>query len=288
MQSLFLFKEKSENAKDIWHNFLEDSTFHGLQNTFHRSTRPMRRCFWAILLSGMIAITTLTIVNTIKIFFKRDVLIRIDTETEKEVYFPSITICNIFSYSFDKLSARFPSMLPFYGELSSLDSYDSPELIAEAVRSIGNTTIFDFYRGISQDLDDLFISCRFNSNLLNCTDFVRDFYTDFSHCFTFNALHSIAGAKRLKQTLPGFSETLSLTLNLNPQNYTPLYFGAHGSLMYLHEPEEYPNMASGSFFVAGGYDNHIGITKTVHKRLKKPNSSIGCAEKKHGYYSKDR
>lgn len=82
-----------EKKSDIWKDFYENSTLHGLRNAF-ASKQTYLKLIWLALLLMAIGWLVNSIVNSINRFLHKPTIIEINEKTHHHLDFPAITICS--------------------------------------------------------------------------------------------------------------------------------------------------------------------------------------------------
>ena len=189
--------------------FCKRTSLHGLQYLGDAGTHPLKKLFWfAVIIISIISAAILIYFNTV-VFRKSTVLVSVETMTAplSEIYFPSVTVCNINQARksfFEELGiSENATMIRKIHSQYFLDDgkvNDNANLPMDLLRKLNATlmTKDDEYQGngyerkksmywaMHQNCGDMFILSKWNGTVHNSSlDVDYDFGTDYGICCWF-------------------------------------------------------------------------------------------------------
>jgi hypothetical protein len=183
-------------------NFLEYSTIGGLSELGKRKELYLR-IFWMIVVLMCSSYALVTIIETIKIYYRYEVILAFDKYQDMPIKFPAITICNENQfnerYAFNYLKNLSKTYLLDNGDPEDIVSselqqfyfsiYDRNQTVNQLKITLINYLNETELTNIGYDLDsDLLISCLHNGNLCSEKngDFKKFWNNIYGNCYTFN------------------------------------------------------------------------------------------------------
>ena len=188
--------------------FCKRTSLHGLQYLGDAGTHPLKKVFWfAVIIISIISAAILIYFNTV-VFRKSTVLVSVETMTAplSEIYFPSVTVCNINQARksfFEELGISENATMirkihsQYFGDDKLNDHTNLPvdlirKLNATLMTSDGENegTGYDrrksMYWVMHQNCGDMFILSKWNGTIHNSSlDIDYDFGTDYGICCWF-------------------------------------------------------------------------------------------------------
>uniref|UniRef100_A0A914PKH9 Uncharacterized protein n=1 Tax=Panagrolaimus davidi TaxID=227884 RepID=A0A914PKH9_9BILA len=212
-----------------------------------------------------------------------------------ERVYPAVTICNINAY---KLSLAKNN--PALGKLIDAYKKETPDadfgfdtttfekqlratrwmnLMFSELEEYDNK---DKTNKIAYTYDDLVITCTYNTEACNETEWIASNDPYYGRCFTYNS----DGGKKSSRAGPLYG--LSLVLRVDQAEYLPWAQSA-GITFLVHEPTDHPFVYTSGYYAAAGSASSVGIRYISKKKLSAPYSD--CTD--HGskqkiYYETNR
>jgi hypothetical protein len=298
--------EKSKNYSDFVKETLtywaENSTIHSINHIL--KARLILKVFWLILFFVCFFYCSYQIVVTAVKFAKYETLSSTSTVLKDSLEFPAVDFCNLNGINYHGSALMIPQTLgPVEDELKHAYS-DSPiaynyaagELIRSAIA--GADFLLDIGPDVGFNLDQMILSCSFNSEKCTKDDFYYYFNYYYGSCYRFNGgktkvmvglpvltyrsaivnwNESVASIKSVSKNGPDYGLQLELftdsTEITNDVNYTR-FNSKSGIRLLVHHPDEtevYPN--EDGLDVSTGQETNIAISKRIVKKLSSPYSS---------------
>lgn len=188
--------------------FCKRTSLHGLQYLGDAGTHPLKKIFWfAVIIISIISAAILIYFNTV-VFRKSTVLVSVETMTAplSEIYFPSVTVCNINQARksfFEELGISENATMirkihsQYFGDDKVNDHKILPidllkklnaSLMAndDAYQRDGYDRKKSMYWAMHQNCGDMFILSKWNGTVHNSSlDVDYDFGTDYGICCWF-------------------------------------------------------------------------------------------------------
>jgi hypothetical protein len=219
-------------------------------------------------------------------FFKRDVNIQYSSFIDTPADFPAITICNLNPFDFsNQLTADFianitwaNSMNPTIDMSSSANSdYDSVSLVDDIGKVILASLIANIYnytdeqrKQISYSMETMLISCNFNGNRCNSSDFDWFPTYEYGSCWTFNSIRNSAKISK-KSSLSGAKNGLVLELYVGSQgDNMDSYTVSSGIHAIVHNNSILPIVKYVGIPLSIGEASTVGISRTFYQRIGPP------------------
>ena len=204
--------------------FSERTSLHGLQYLGDAKTHPLKKLFWfAVILSSVICAAILIYYNTV-VFRSSTVLVSVETMTAplSEIYFPSVTVCNINQARksfFNELgiSENATMIRKIHSQYLGDEKVDEHATLPSDLLRRLNSTMTGYhyerqksmYWAMHQKCGDMFILSKWNGTVHNSSQEVDyDFGTDYGICCWFTPqlnLTEIIGEFKKERNKPDMS-----------------------------------------------------------------------------------
>ncbi|KPP59309.1 hypothetical protein Z043_122782 [Scleropages formosus] len=169
-----------------WQIFAHRTTLHGLRFVFAYGPVTLRRILWAAAFLASLGLLALESAERLAYFFSHPHVTRVDAVVSSSLVFPVVTICNLNTYRFSKLTRN---DLYHAGELLALldvhlripDPHLADPEVLEFLTARANFTGYkpkpfnmkEFIERVGHDLKDMMLYCRYRGQ--ECT--IHDFKT---------------------------------------------------------------------------------------------------------------
>uniref|UniRef100_A0A8C9VQS4 Acid-sensing ion channel 1 n=1 Tax=Scleropages formosus TaxID=113540 RepID=A0A8C9VQS4_SCLFO len=235
--------------------FANRSTLHGISHIFTYERVCVKRCLWLLFFLGSLAFLVCVCVDRIQFYLEYPHVTKLDEVTTPVMVFPAVTICNLNSFRFSRVTRN--------------DLYHAGELLellnsrcVTAGRAWGSPTRqhrAEFYDRTGHDIKDMLMSCRYRGVECSAEDF-KVVFTRYGKCYTFN---SGQGRPRLLSVKGGIGNGLEVMLDIQQDEYLPVWgetdetsFEA-GIKVQIHSQDEPPFIDQLGFGVAPGFQTFV-------------------------------
>ena len=187
--------------------FCKRTSLHGLQYLGDAGTHPLKKVFWfVVIILSIISAAILIYYNTV-VFRKSTVLVSVETMTAplSEIYFPSVTVCNINQARksfFEELGISENATIirkihsQYLGDENNVNAklpFDLMKKLSATLktnddenRGSGYDQKKSMYWAMHQNCGDMFILSKWNGTVYNSSlDVDYDFGTDYGICCWF-------------------------------------------------------------------------------------------------------
>ena len=195
-------KRVGETAKDVFQEWTEKTTFHGVPNiyTFYNRSKLLT-LIWTLFFVASAILCAIYVTKTIIGYYRYDTVISLKVLRDSPTLFPAVTICNLQPfYVTDNNYGYFKSILakteiPYYIangsiKLNYTSRYDLLKSHIRLKRGLAEDTKTNeaFRRSLGYDLyKNLMISCSYNGLFeCNSSDFSYFWSNNYGNCYTFN------------------------------------------------------------------------------------------------------
>ncbi|XP_061390871.1 pickpocket protein 28-like [Musca vetustissima] len=293
---LLMKRESSVNLKQVFsentEEFCTHSTLHGLKYVVDEQLYPGERIFFALSFVAVVLLSIFFIRDVYAKWRSTPVIVGISPQPSFIVNepFPAVTFCNLNQAS-KKRAEVYNEFSSEYAMLQLLCKKEVNQTIASAI----NWNLFeDFIVNISQPCEEMIIGCNFGGLDYNCKDIFRTIVTDEGLCCVFNQLdpkymykENVPRKRELPYTddavavnwnpekgypdnLPdkfyprtaaGTGQTLglSITFDVDINDYYCSSTSSVGIKMALHSPAEVPHVREIGTLLPAGYETKIRI-----------------------------
>ena len=274
-------KHGMENKKKIVstlaNSFAEDTTLHGVKN-FSKAGIPLwRRIVWLIVIAGMMTFSIYAIVLAVSSFLQYNTVTSVYQIFHDKIEFPALHICNINVERRNALIEYYPELEGFHN--SHFDPL-RPTLNSTLMERLKNVSAMQFYTDIGFSMDEMFVSCFVDGfwGSINCSDYIKPHFY-YGLCYTFNSYEVIKdrGHKFMHQS--GVIDSISLVLNVAPDEYTSYAYGAgHGFIISVYDPDYVWPDENNQFAVSLGTNTMVAVEKHTRKIRSKPYAEESCVK----------
>jgi hypothetical protein len=266
---------EKKTFKKIVVEWVKESTSHGLPRII-KSKYLILKILWAIAFCSGIAAVTYYLINTLTAYFQYQPVVQVTRVDEFPTIFPSVTICNLIPFvNLSRLGLTNEKVLFNQDSFDSLNlDYYFVEAQENLKRRIANLSKIDQKSTGFQLNDKTLISCRFNKEICDSSNFTSYFNYDYGNCYTFNGGDNKNDI--LKTTLIGSKYGLTLeiltgdpTIQLLPETNSGLLLVAHNQTKSLLPSIELNN----GIFIPTGYNSYVSVSREFRSKLPSPYSN---------------
>ncbi|KAF7208160.1 acid-sensing ion channel 1B isoform X3 [Nothobranchius furzeri] len=253
--------------------FATRSTLHGISHMFTYERKYVKRSLWIVFFLASVGVLMMVCVDRVQFYFEYPHVTKLDEVAAPMIVFPAITICNLNSFRFSRVTRN---DLYHAGELLALlnGRYEirDPHLVEENVLQIlKEKTDFDtykprpfnmreFYDRTGHDIKDMLLACSYRGSECSAEQF-KVIFTRYGKCYTFNS--GLDGQPLKVTTKGGMGNGLELMLDIQQDEYLPVWgetdetsFEA-GIKVQIHTQDEPPFIDQLGFGVAPGFQTFV-------------------------------
>ncbi|XP_030839090.1 acid-sensing ion channel 1B [Strongylocentrotus purpuratus] len=245
----------------------------------------LRRLGWLVILMVAMTIVSYEIVDRGIYFSTGPLSVNIAVnQSEKELTFPKVVVCNYNIYVKSKMQAlpAVDKVLRNY-EYHHYDPNRTIALTPEEVSEVKATDTARLLEQVAHEKEHMFLRANFAGKPINLDDIVPVF-TKEGRCFEIN--DGLNGTELLKSK--GIGRAFGMTLVLNTEQdeyyYNKYLNDAAGFIIQLLDQDEVPQVLEQGFDVGPGTLTSVAIMATQHIYEKPPYGV--CGEKKEKFYEK--
>ncbi|XP_026862239.2 acid-sensing ion channel 1A isoform X1 [Electrophorus electricus] len=254
------------------HVFAHASTLHGLAHIFSSDRVTAKCCTWMLLFLSSLGFLFYVCVDRIHFYLEYPHVTKLDEIAAPVMVFPAITICNLNSFRFSKVTRN---DLYHAGELLALlnsryeirDAHLVEESALEALKIKADFQNFkprpfnmhEFYNRTGHDIRDMLLSCHFRGLPCQPEDF-KVVFTRYGKCYTFNSGDNGPPMVTMKG---GMGNGLEVMLDIQQDEYLPVWGETDktsyeaGIKVQVHTQDEPPFIDQLGFGVAPGFQTFV-------------------------------
>jgi hypothetical protein len=276
-------KKKDEHCIQVlMKNILYNSLCQAIIKLFEKSHISLKIILFFFILSS-ISLASYMVIQTILDYFSYEVTTTSRVIYETPSYFPKVTLCNQnmftteYAYEFAK---SINSSWNIYTNKDSLNNMSFTEQFDTRVYfynlALGNAFNPNFSdvnrRKLGHNFDEILLSCYFNNQMCNASDFTWKFDPLYGNCYEFNY-----DPNDIKQsTIPGWINGLMLELyvnfNENLNEFNSVY-GGIGAIVRLDNSSYLIDHGWDGIQVEAGTNSFIAVDRSFKFMLPKPYSN---------------
>lgn len=201
-------QESSSLHPTSWQAFAHSSTLHGLRFIFPYGQPTARSFLWAVALLACLGLLALESAERLAYFLSYPHVTSVDAVVSGSLIFPVVTICNLNTYRFSRLTRN---DLYHAGELLALLDVDltipqphlaDPDVLAFLQEKANFTAnrpktfcMKEFTERVGHDLKEMMLYCRFQGQECNHSDFKP--VSSAMSSFKYHRWAGISGGRRL-------------------------------------------------------------------------------------------
>ncbi|RUS72250.1 hypothetical protein EGW08_019991 [Elysia chlorotica] len=207
-------KQIYRTLQELFQQFQETATIHGVAKTSQPQLYSCRRLIWAILVVAMTVMLGITLAELITEMRERPIKTNNKFSLHDELPFPAVTICSLNQYIRDRVpdNPMIRHLLYFKSEyarmtgatLNLLDTHVNLTDVSGV--DLDNATEYAATR-----LDELLWGCAWKSRPVDCQQIFQPVKTSYGKCFMFNGDKN--NVRVAKMNGPGESLTARISIN---------------------------------------------------------------------------
>lgn len=271
----------------IFNEWMLTSTSHGLPNIF-RSTFRSVKIVWTIFFLVALGVCTAMIVENFTDYLSFDVITKFRTIESDRLEFPEVTICNLNPMVTPKANAYIRDYFRLNHNLSvnnftDIQAYFGENSLTELnwlfYQTLDDSFDPNLRRQFGYSLEEMVITCRFDSIPCNFSEFTSSYDRVFGNCFQFNSFYDMNGQKKNINTLQQIGGLyLELFMGLPDDSFDYLYQReSNGVRIYIDEQNN--PLFNDGFHLKSGVLAKMKTHKTQTTHLPRPYSDCIYPEK---------
>ncbi|CAF4941276.1 unnamed protein product [Rotaria sp. Silwood1] len=266
---------KFRRRRSIIRDFSLNTSTHGVPG-IARSQSIQNRIFWIVTTLAFTGIMLFFVVESIKQYFNFPTQTSVSFIVERSQAFPAVSICNYSPFRLDNFIEPF---LNFTNSRNLTNTTDTSTIPIEAA-----PYLFDFIQNLLNydeylsnyffPLSSMLISCLYNGERCQATDFIQFFSFYFGHCYTFNAKMKLNDSSVRSTIDHGGIGKLELQLYAHSHQYVPYTSRdiSVGMVAMIHDNTELPLIEVAGIQLDPGRKHKFGYKKRTYESLPSPYS----------------
>lgn len=306
-------RDKGKNSVEMWHEFAEDTTLHGIRYVFMKRRHVVARLIWFVLLLTSAGYYMLTVYRAFNKFYSHPINTITSAHHRTKMEFPAVTICPLNLFAKSKMFATDENPIfassglnisscvvtsPVRGKrpcglamsccctlADEVDEYSAipnctiqyrRDLLDIMNKSSHRLDLGNFYRYYSQGMNSLsgpICSFGWEESPCSAKDF-SPFVTQWGMCYTFNSGND-GDIRRVDTT--GVSAGLRVILDVQTYEHTWGKY-SEGFKVLIHGQGEHVDEWEG-INVGPGQHVVMALSQKKFKNLEKP-FATNCSQRK--------
>ncbi|XP_064643335.1 uncharacterized protein LOC135497392 isoform X2 [Lineus longissimus] len=259
-------RPKHRSWCDVFYEFTQNTTFHGIRYVTERRTLIIRRLLWLLLICTCSGIMVFQIVDRIIFYCRFPVTVNVEINFNKTIRFPAVAICNQNAFRITE-AARL-GYLNLLEEIYN-EKPDKQEKLDNLTRNNYSQVNFeDLYLPTAHLKEDMIVRCFWDGSPCSHENFTM-ILTDHGVCYAFNGDQ----AHPLYISDTGTEHGLRLTVNVEQYEYMHGPHDSAGLKVLLYDTDEVPLVYELGQAVATGTHTFIGVKVLVMKYLPGPHGN---------------
>jgi len=242
-------------------NLITDSTIHGIPRLLKTKSFFMK-IVWGIFTAASVVLCVHQIKQSVEDFLSYDTVTTFETIVEIPAKFPTITICNlnIFQNNFNYTiinTVKLPPNITF-------NKVDERFFLLNNLHPLNDTIKKKF----AFSIEEMLISCRFNGQFCDWSDFEWYFDPFYANCYRFNS--KMDQIKIVTQSGNLFG--LRLELFMGDEFKMQSLMRTAGFQIMINNQSNYPSINEG-YTVAPGIETNLEVSRVFNQKLGPPHSN---------------
>ncbi|KAI1718585.1 amiloride-sensitive sodium channel domain-containing protein [Ditylenchus destructor] len=280
-------QQHDAGLRDIVRNFSAWASIDGIPHIV-LTENWILRILWIIITTACFGAAIYQLITLIIQYFKYPVDLLTSIEFTP-LAVPTVTLCNINPWKRSQIrDTPLEDLVTAYESFDASAEYgfESPPTEAKQWRAknwmwlMGDVLIEMDRNGtapIGYDWDDLFISCTYNSDPCNASDFIDFYDVYYGHCYMFN----VNGTQTSTRAGPAYG--LRLVMRIVQQEYLP-WIASMGAVVFMDRAGATPFEEIYGYYASVGEASEFGVHYIERSKLSKPfsnctNSIQGVSQK---------
>ncbi|XP_072049117.1 acid-sensing ion channel 1B-like [Amphiura filiformis] len=277
---------------DLEREFAENTSLHGIARIF-QSAGVILKLIWSVIFLTAFGLFIWQFSERITAYLKFDYNTLVEVEHRSKLTFPAVTICNFNRFYSSRIAEEYQTQLDkVFGFADTLNYYYAYSSYSENQPESWEdfNSDFDFELFGEQSgfrLNDSLLRCDWKGKKDSCSadNFTAIFIPDYGVCYQFNT--DDKDENRLRQTLPGAGNGLSILLDIKQEDYTETFKQGHheaGLKFVVHDWHDLALVATLGLAIPPGFHTYAAVRKKKYEELPKPWGN--CKSVKDGYNKK--
>ena len=231
------------------------------------------KILWGLAFICGLAASSYYLVNSVINYLQYQPVVQVTLIQEFPTLFPAVTICNL--NSFENLDRVAINESTLFNE-DSLNTKNIDYYFVEAqenLKRIASNLNLDQQQIISFKLNETLISCNFNNQPCDASNFTKFFAYDYGSCFTYNGGEN---GNILSTSLTGSKNGLTLEILTGDPTVETLSGTNKGLLLVIHNQTQtlVPSIILvNGVYLPPGYSSYVAISRNFHSKLSAPFSN---------------
>ncbi|CAF1004824.1 unnamed protein product [Rotaria sp. Silwood1] len=266
---------KFHRRRSIIRDFSLNTSTHGIPGIV-RSQSIQNRIFWVVSSLVFTGIMLFFVVESIKEYFSFPTQTSVSFAVERSQAFPAVSICNYSPVRFDNFIEPFINFTNSHNLTNTTDT--------STISSEQSNHIRKFFQNLlihREPVDNYFfplssmlMSCFYNGERCQTTDFIPFLSSSFGQCYTFNAKMKSNESRVRSTTDGGGIGKLELQLYAHSHQYVP-YIAEDvsvGMVAMIHDNTELPLIEVAGIQLDPGRRHKLSYKKKTYQLLSSPYS----------------
>ncbi|CAF1056474.1 unnamed protein product [Brachionus calyciflorus] len=271
--------------KDCVREWCENTTSHGFANMV-RTDSWIIRIIWLILVIIFMGYCIYTVVQIILTYFSFSVVVSYQVLSDSPSPFPAVTICNLNPFdvatenttgAYINYALKANSITPnisISGEEKGITLVQQAASILRAYATADRNLTDEDRKSLGFTMDTMLVSCFYNHEECNTTEFSWFYDSDYGNCYTFNDLfdgnHELQNTVNTSKAGPDNGLKMELFVGLGgSQDY---YTIKKGVKVVVHKRGVRPLLKYDGIEISTGTSSNIAISRTNYTKEQYPYS----------------
>ncbi|CAF0821207.1 unnamed protein product [Brachionus calyciflorus] len=283
MKTCYDEEEMKKQIKECVREWCENTTSHGFSNMV-KTDSNLIRVSWVVLVLCFSSYCLYTVINSINSYLAYEVSVNYQIVADSSAEFPAVTICNLNPFDVAaetstgeyiiqnlKSNSMTPVITTNNGQVAYLLVDDAANILKATVNSDKNLTRAGLEK-LGFTLDTMLISCYYDHDQCNSSNFTWFHDSEFGNCYTFNALFDENNnfKEPLVTSKTGPVHGLNLELFVGAGGAQDYYTVKKGVKVAIHQRGVRPIMKYEGVYVGIETAAHIGFSRTNYSKQPYP------------------
>ncbi|XP_059177452.1 amiloride-sensitive sodium channel subunit gamma-like [Physella acuta] len=246
---------------EMYQDFGQMTTMHGIKRAAV-SKQLWIKLIWTGLVIAALSYAFYQISQTVNTYYSYPSSIGLSIEADHELELPAVTICNL-----NRIRVSKADFLQSHFEEWKMNNLTVPQQMQKLSIALHNYSR-ESKEELGHKVSDMMLSCLFNSDACNASDFKLDTFINNGNCYTFGD-KTVNNSKSWFVTKAGPANGLIIELDIEQDEYLPITESA-GIKVLLHSGSEIVFPDNSGILAAPGFVTSIGIRRSETSLLPAP------------------